>query len=143
MKNAIIAEFIKLRRSGTLLLAAIASALPPAVKCLKFALGNTDEKGWTGFLSSGQELCVFGMLNTVMLLSAYLFTMEYPHGTADAIFTTSTKRTSVFAAKIAALAAVILSLLLVSAVSQLIFGTLAAGIAPAAILGQFTAVTAW
>jgi ABC-type transport system involved in multi-copper enzyme maturation permease subunit len=145
MKNAISAEFLKLRRSRVLLLAAIASALPPAVKCLRHALGNLDEaSSWRGFLSSSQELAVFGMLMTVMLLAAFLFTMEYQYGTAGAIFTSGTGRSAIFGAKIAALGVVIMALLAISAASQLLFGALATAEAlPAALFGQFASVTAW
>jgi hypothetical protein len=134
MKNAISAEFLKLRRSRALLLAAIASVLPPAVKCLRaVSAGGTD---WQAFLSTGQELMAFGMLITVMLLSAWVFTMEYRHGTAAAIFTTGTNRAAVFGAKLIVLAAVIVALNILSAASQLLFGWLAVGRAP-------TAETAW
>jgi hypothetical protein len=145
MKNAISAEFIKLRRSRVLLLAAIASVLPPAVKCLRRAFGNLEEaSSWRGFLSSSQELAVFSMLITVILLSAFLFTMEYQHGTAGAVFTTGTRRSAVFGAKMAVLGAVIAALLAVSAASQLLFGALAtAEPLPAALFGQFASVTAW
>jgi hypothetical protein len=145
MKNALSAELLKLRRSLVLLLAVIATILPPAVKCLRHAVGNLDEaSSWRGFLASGQELTVFGMLITVMLLSAFIFTMEYQYGTAAAAFTSGTRRSAVFGAKMAVLGIVIVSLLVISAASQLLFGALAASDAlPTALLGQFASITAW
>jgi bacitracin transport system permease protein len=144
MKNALSAELQKLRRSRVLLLAVIASVLPPAVKFLRHAFGNfTEASSWRGFLSSSQELAVFSMLITVMLLAAFLFTMEYQYGTAGAVFTTGTRRSAIFGAKIAVLGVVIVALLAISAASQLLFGALsAAEPLPAGLLGQFASVTA-
>ena len=145
MNNAISAELMKLRRSRVLLLAAIASALPPAVKFLRRASGNLDGAAdWRGFLTSGQELAVFGMLITVILLTVYLFTLEYRYGTAAALLTTETKRASLYNAKIVVLAAVIVLLLVISAASQLLFGALAVGERLSAAMGrQFVWVMAW
>jgi hypothetical protein len=145
MRNAISAELLKLRRSRVLLLAALSCVMPPAVECLRHAVGNLGEAShWRGFLTSGQELTVFCMLITVMLLSAFLFTMEYQYGTAGAIFTSATGRVTIYGAKIAALGIVIASLCVISSGSQLLFGALATAEAlPAELFGQFAAVSAW
>jgi hypothetical protein len=145
MRNAFSAELLKLRRSLPLLLAGIASVLPPAVKCLRHAFGSLDRAStWQGFLASGQELSVFGLLISVMLLAAFTYTMEHQYGTAAAVFTTGTRRLAVFGAKAAVLAVVVAALLVLSAGSQLLFGALAAAdaLTPAA-LGRLAAVTAW
>ncbi len=145
MKKALSAELLKLRRSLVMLLAVVASILPPAVKCLRHAVGNLEKAPtWQGFLSSGQELAVFGMLITVMLFSAFLFTMEYQYGTAAAVFTSGTRRSAVYGAKMAVLGIVIVSLLAVSAASQLLFGALTVREAlPADLLGRLVLTTEW
>jgi hypothetical protein len=145
MRNAFSAELLKLRRSLPLLLACVAAVLPPAVKCLRHAFGGLDRAStWRGFLASGQELAVFGMLTAVMLISAFIFTMEHQYGTAAALFTTGARRLAVFGAKMAVLAVVVAALLVLSVGSQLLFGALtAADGLTAAALGPLAAVTAW
>jgi hypothetical protein len=145
MKNAIAAEFLKLRRLRVLLLAFLVSVAPPAVKLLRALLapppGGT---GWREFLTSGQEFSVFGLLVAVMLLANYFFTMEYKLNTATPIFTSQTGRVRIFLAKIISLCAVIWAMLLLSAAAQLLFGALAAsGPLPGELLSQFLNVTLW
>jgi len=144
MKNAISSEFIKLRRSWALILAAAAAFLPPAVEFARSISGHSDRPEWLAFLSSRQELAVSGMIIMVMLLAAWIFTMEYQHGTAGALFITGVKRIEIFTAKMVALSAVITGLLILSAASQLLFGALAVGKPlPAPVFWQFVSVTVW
>jgi hypothetical protein len=145
MKNAIAAEFLKMRRSRVLLLAFIAAAAPPAVKMLRTLLapaGNAAD--WRTFLSSGQELTVFSLLIAVLLIANYVFTMEYKLHTAAAIFTAQTRRAAVYAAKMACLFLVIPGMVLISAAAQLLFGAVSvSGALPGDLLKQFLEVTLW
>lgn len=121
-------EYLKFRRSKMLLLAVIANFLPPIVKYLQYIFSKS--KGPAGaelYLTSGQELMVLSMLTTVVLVSGFVFTMEYQYNTASYIFTSGTSKASIFTAKLIFLLTVIALLFSVSALSEVLFSCLATG----------------
>lgn len=138
-------EFIKLRRSKMLLLAMLASVIPPMIRFIQYAFGsNGDAASWERFLSTGQEIGVFCMLTAVILVSCFIFTMEYQYRTASYLFTSGASKTNIFIAKILAVLVITALLFVVSAFSQLLFGylTIRTGLAWAFLL-TFIKVTAW
>jgi ABC-type transport system involved in multi-copper enzyme maturation permease subunit len=119
------AEFLKLRRSKTIMLAVIASIIPAIVKCLQYAFNKSENAdAWKQFLGSGQEFMVLAMLTIVILVSSFIFSMEYQYKTSSYIFTSSTSKTNIFTAKLISTFAIIALLFIVSACSQLLFGYL-------------------
>jgi ABC-2 type transport system permease protein len=109
-----------------LLISYIASLLPAVVKYLQFVSGKAQiTAGWEFFLASGQELMFFGMLTVVILVSNFVFCMEYHYNTASYIFTSSISTVYIFVSKMICLLAMIASLFIVAAISQLLFGFLA------------------
>lgn len=138
-------EFLKLRRSKMLLLASIASFLPAMVKYLQFIFGrNQEAASWESFLASGQEFMVMGMLISVVLVSSFVFSMEYQYNTASYIFTSRTSKVNIFISKLISLLFIITFLFLVSAFSQLLFGALALkATLSSALFIKFIKVMAW
>ncbi len=144
MKNAVFAEFLKIRRLRVLLLAVIVSILAPLVKMLRSISASSESMGWRGFLTSGQELFAFSMLITVILFANYIFTMEYRLGTGAAVFTSNTKRSCVFTAKLLTVAIIVVLLFIISALSQLLFGYITVSeTMPKNLFGQFVSVMMW
>lgn len=126
MFSVLSTEFIKLRRSKMLLLAFIASFLPAMVKYLQLIFGKRQANiSWELFLASGQELMVLGMLTAVIFVSSFVFSMEYQYNTASYIFTSNISKVNIYVAKLISLLAIIASLFVISAFSQLLFGFLA------------------
>jgi ABC-2 type transport system permease protein len=126
-----------------LLYATIGSILPAVVKLLQY-LGQSDNNSWEWFLASKQEIMVFGMLITIVLISSFLFSMEYRYNTASYIFTSKASRYSIFIAKIMCLFCIVTFLEVVSALSYLLFGLIAIkGVIPAALFSKFIEVTVW
>ncbi len=139
------AEFLKLRRSKMLWLATIASLLPALVKYVQYASENgKDAAGWEWFLASSQEIFVFGMIITVVLVSSFIFSMEYQYNTLSYAFTSNVSRVKIFIAKTISILAILTFLVLVSALSQLLFGLLAirTGL-PGNLFVKFIKVTGW
>lgn len=145
MLRVISTEFLKLRRSKMMLLAIIASFLPAMVKYLQFAFGkNLEAVSFEWFLASGEELMVLSMLTVVILVSNFIFTMEYQYNTTSYIFTSSTSKAKIFIAKIISLLAIIAFLFVISAFSQILFGYLALKSAlPWLLFLKFIKVIVW
>lgn len=145
MFNVLSTEFLKLRRSRLLLLAFTASFLPAMVRYLQYAFGrNGDTVSWEWFLASGQEITVFVMLTAVVLVSAFIFSMEYQYNTASYIFTSDVSRADIFISKQGSLLVIIAFLFAVSACSELLFGSIALRTAlPKVLLLKFMEATVW
>jgi len=126
MLDVLSAEFLKLRRSKVLMLSIIACLIPALIKYLQYAFGGKGANtGWVGFLSTGQELMVLCVLTAIILVSCFIFSMEYQYNTASYIFTSSTSKVYIYIAKLVLLFAMIALFFLVSSISQLLFGYLA------------------
>ena len=145
MLNTISVEFLKLRRSRALLLSIIANFIPALIRWLQYTFGSVSgEVRWERFLSSGQEIMVLCMLISVILVSCFVFSMEYQYNTASYIFTSGSPRVSIFLSKLVSLLVIIAILFIVSFISQLFFGilTIKAGI-PGPVFLKLLEVTAW
>jgi hypothetical protein len=126
MLSVLSTEFIKLRRSKMLLLAVIASIIPAMVKYLQYTLGKShDTAGWEWFLASGQEYMVLSMLIAIVLVSSFIFCLEFQYNTVPYIFTSCTSKVNIFITKMISLLAIIAALFTASAFSELLFGFLA------------------
>jgi len=128
-----------------LLLAFIASFLPAMIKYLQFAFGkNQATASWELFIASGQELMIFSMLTVVVLVSIFVFSMEYQYNTASYVFTSRISKVNLFIAKMISLLAIIASLFVVLAFSQLLFGFLALMVGLSwTLFFKFILVLAW
>ncbi len=126
MLNVLSTEFLKLRRSKMLMLSLIASVIPSIVKYLQYVFGeNSHNIGWEWFLSSAQEIKVFSMVTTVVLISTFIFSMEYQYNTASYLFTSKVSKFHILIAKLTCLVCLITLINAVSALSQLLFGIVA------------------
>jgi ABC-2 type transport system permease protein len=126
-----------------LLYGIIGSILPALVKFLQY-IGQSKESGWEWFLASKQDIMVFGMLITIVLISSFLFSMEYRYNTISYIFTSKVSRINIFLSKCICLFCIIALLQAVAALSYLLFGFLAIKEAiPGALLGEFLKVSVW
>lgn len=137
MRSIIYSEFLKLKRSRMLLFGALAGILPSVVKFLQYSFGKrTGSDKWAWFLASGRELPVLSMVTAVVLISCFVFAMEYQYNTAACIFTSATSRTVIYFAKVTVLLASVTALSAVAVLSDFISGYLATGEwIPSALLG--------
>lgn len=145
MRDVLLAEFLKLRRSRVLILSIIVFLVPALIKYLQYNFGNQGEAAsWVRFLSTGQELNVLCMLIAVILISCFVFCMEYQYGTASYIFTSGSSKGNIFIAKMALILIIFAFLFFISSLSQLCFGYLAikSGI-PGPLFLKLVEVTAW
>jgi len=121
--NVLITEIIKLRRSKMLILALLISFIPAPIKFIQQVLGKVKTNvTWEWFLSAHQEIMVFGMLTAIILVSCFIFGMEYQYNTVSSAFTASVSRTEIFIGKVITLLFVISALFIISALSHLLFG---------------------
>lgn len=145
MVNALLTEFMKLRRSKVLLYVILAGCIPSLVKFLQQVLG--ESRGivrWEWFVASNREIVVLCMFIALVLTSAFIFSMEYQYGTASYIFTAGISRIEIFISKMLSLLALIALLFVVSACSDLLFGFIAFGKGmPPELLKAFLKATGW
>lgn len=126
MYNVLKAEFLKLKRSRMLLLAAAASVLPPLVKFIQLSAGKVQtNSNWEYFLASKQEITVICMLVACILAASFVFNMEYQYKTASYVLTSGVSRVKVYFSKLLSIFAVIFLLFLLSGLFQVLFGYLA------------------
>jgi|SRR5690554_4222120 len=145
MRNTISVEFLKLKRARALLLSVIAGITPPMIKFIQYTFGRSSaDVSWEKFLSSGQEIMVLCMLMSVILVSGFVYSMEYQYDTASYIFTSVSSREKIYLSKMILLLAVFVLLFGVSLVSQLLFGVLTLrAIIPWPVFVKLLNVTAW
>jgi len=123
MYNIITAEILKLKGSKMLWMVAFISFIPAPIKLIQHFIGKgPGTADWNSFISTGQELAVFGMLTSIILVSCFIFTMEYQYNTVSYIFTAPVSKVKMLAAKILALLLIITFSYLVSGISNIIFG---------------------
>jgi ABC-type transport system involved in multi-copper enzyme maturation permease subunit len=100
--------------------------LPPILKAIQYATPETrvGNGEWSGFLSISQEINMFITLTVMIIVSAFIFSMEYQYDTASYLLTTTTSRAQIYFAKILSLLLQVSGMILVNAVAQLILGFL-------------------
>jgi hypothetical protein len=145
MYETLSTEFLKLRRSKVLIYALMAGILPSMVKFLQFIFGSTGKvDSWLWFLASRQEIMVLGVLITVVLVSSFIFNMEYQYGTASYINTSRVPKIQIFLAKLLTIFAVVILLFAATLLSELMFGFIAIKTAiPGSLLLKLIKATAW
>lgn len=144
MYGVLSSEFLKLKKSKMLLLAAVASVLPSFVKYIQLSTDKANTNmTWEYFLASKQEFTVMGMLITLILVASFVFNMEYQYKTAAYILTSRVSRVSIYFSKLLAILAIIFILFVLSGFSQLLLGYFAIKTAVAsALMIKFLKVTA-
>ncbi len=145
MYRAISSEFLKLRRSRLMLLLMISGILPSLIKFLQLSFSkDTGNQNWEVYLTTGKEILVLGILITVILVSGFLFNMEYHYKTVSYMLTSGVSRIQIYISKLISLFGVIASLLVVSGLSELIFGILLVKtVIPGTLFVSFLKVTLW
>lgn len=145
MFNAVFTEFLKLRRSRMLLLVVVTGLMPSLVRFLQGVFGKSSNAiDWNWFLTTHREIMVLCVLASVVLVSGFIFSMEYQYKTASYIFTSSVSKIKIFVSKMLSLLAVITLLQVVSAFGDLLFGFLLVkeGI-PSNLMLKFVEVIGW
>lgn len=125
MYKVLSTEILKLKRSAVILFSLIISFMPALIKFLQYSIVNRNSSvDWKWFISEHQEFAVFGMLTAVILISCFVFGVEYHNRTISYLFTSCTSRSNIFLGKIIILFVLITLLLGSSMISFLIFGYL-------------------
>jgi ABC-type transport system involved in multi-copper enzyme maturation permease subunit len=98
----------------------------PIIKAIQYATPETlvGNGEWSGFLSISQEINMFITLTVMIIVSAFIFSMEVQYDTASYLFTTTTPRVQIYIAKILSLLLQVSGMLFVNALAQLILGFL-------------------
>lgn len=145
MYRAISSELLKLRRSRLMLLLMISGILPSLIKFLQLSFSkDTGNQNWEVYLTTGKEILVLGILITVILVSGFLFNMEYHYKTVSYMLTSGVSRIQIYISKLISLFGVIASLLVVSGLSELIFGILLVKtVISGTLFVNFLKVTLW
>jgi ABC-type transport system involved in multi-copper enzyme maturation permease subunit len=128
-----------------MLLVMISGILPSLIKFLQFLFSkDSGEQSWEAFLTTGKEILVLGILITVILVPAFLFSMEYHYKTVSYMLTSGVSRIHIYLSKLISLFLVISSLLAVSGLSELLFGfILFRTVISGTLLFKFLTVTLW